>query len=256
MGKEYERKNTLEDFVSIHERILPRILEVTKPGGSICWQVGYHVRDNKIIPLDFLVHQIMSKFSDLKLRNRIIWSFGHGAHPERRLSGRHEVVLWYTKGDNYYFDLNAIRIPQKYPGKRHYKGPKKGTLSGNPFGKNPSDVWDIPHVNANHKEKTSHPCQFPVGLVQRLIRALCPPEGLVLDPFAGSGTTAAAAVLEDRAFVGSEINHDYCDVAERRIVSASCGNLKYRDANIPIFKPDPRSKVARKPDHFVWSPGS
>src|ERR1041384_3300304 len=93
------------------------------------------------------------------------------------------IFLRYSKGRRYRFDLNAVRVPQKYPGKKHYKGPKKGKLSGNPKGKNPSDVWEIPNVKSRHVEKTKHPCQFPVALVQRLVRALTLPGSLVVDPF-------------------------------------------------------------------------
>jgi len=120
------------------------------------------------VPLDIQFDPIFRKHG-LSLRNRIIWHFGHGLHNKRRFSGRYEVILWYTKSDNYVFNLDDVRIPSKYPGKRHFKGPKTGQLSGNPKGKNPEDVWDIPNVKSNHVEKTEHPCQFPVGLVERLI---------------------------------------------------------------------------------------
>ena len=95
----------------------------------------------------------MHVLSCIDTSKRVIWTFEHGAHARKRLSGRHETVLWYTKGDNYEFNLDQIRIPQKYPGKRHYKGPNRGELSGNPLGKNPGDVWSIPNVKANHVEK-------------------------------------------------------------------------------------------------------
>ena len=125
----------------------------------------------------------------LKLRNRIIWRFNHGLHCKKRFSGRYETILWFTKNDEYVFNLDPVRVPSKYPGKRHFKGPKRGQLSGNPLGKNPSDiwdvvqqdwedeVWDIPNVKANHPEKTEHPCQFPVELVQRCVLALTQPGG-------------------------------------------------------------------------------
>src|SRR5271155_3291541 len=77
-------------------------------GGSICWQVGHHVSKNVEIPLDALIYGIFAKSESLKLRNRIVWTFGHGEHCRRRFSGRHETVLWFTKGDGYHFDLDAI----------------------------------------------------------------------------------------------------------------------------------------------------
>lgn len=251
MGKEYEQCRDIEEFVESHEIVLPKVVEATKWGGSICWQVGYHVRENSITPLDFIIHGIMSKFPEMVLRNRIVWTFGHGAHPARRFSGRHEIVLWYTKGTDYVFDLDSVRVPQKYPGKRHYKGPRKGEYSGNPLGKNPGDVWEIPHVKAAHVEKTDHPCQFPVSLAQRIIRALAKEGGFVLDPYSGVGTTAVACVLEGRKFVGAEISKHYVQIAENRIKSAAGGRLRYRDISRPIYSPSSNDSVARKPDHFA-----
>jgi adenine-specific DNA-methyltransferase len=206
MGKEYDTSLKLEDFVQIHEQLAPLLVRAIKPGGNLCWQVGHHLHDGVKLPLDIPVHCAFATQHSLALRNRIVWTFGHGTHATRRFSGRYETVLWYAKGSNYYFDLDAVRVPQKYPGKRHYKGPRRGEWSGNPLGKNPSDVWDIPNVKASHVEKTDHPCQFPVALVQRLIRALCPPGGLVADCFAGTASAGVAALIEGRSFIGCDIN--------------------------------------------------
>ena len=179
IGKSYETTKTLDAFRDEHLAIIPKIVNITKPGGNICWQVGYHVTNAAVTPLDFIVHEIFSSFPQMVLRNRIIWAFQWAA---LWLSGRHEIVLWYSKGTPYHFDLDPIRLPQLYPGKKHHKGAKRGQLSGNPLGKNPGDVWAIPQVKASSVEKTEHPCQFPIGLVQGLIRALSPSGGLVLDP--------------------------------------------------------------------------
>jgi adenine-specific DNA-methyltransferase len=128
IGKAYENTTKIADFIQTHKKILPEIVRVTRPGGSICWQVGYHAKNGAITPLDYYVHEIMSQIDDIKLRNRIIWTYGFGYNSQKRFSGRHEVVLWYTKGDDYHFDLDSVRVPQKYPGKTHYKGSKKGQV--------------------------------------------------------------------------------------------------------------------------------
>lgn len=251
IGKEYDESSDVDHFLEEHLKLLPRIVEVTRNGGSICWQVGYHVKNSAPVPLDYLVHSIFSKFSELTLRNRIIWTFGHGTHSKRRYSGRHEMILWYTKGDDYIFDLDSVRVAQKYPGKRHYKGPKKGEFSGNPLGKNPTDVWDdIPNVKANHIEKTEHPCQFPVALAVRLIKSLSSRGGVVLDPFTGSGTTGMAALIERRKFIGAEINDRYYQIATERLRSAGNGSAKYRPLERPVLTPSPTMGVAKKPSHF------
>lgn len=256
IGKSYDASRSIHDFETFHEDVLPEILRVTRRGGSICWQTGYHVSDNEVVPLDFVVHAILSRLPDVRLRNRIIWRFGHGLHATKRFSGRHETILWYTRGESYAFDLEAVRVAQKYPGKRHFKGPKKGELSGTPSGKNPSDiwdfdvdVWDIPNVKGNHIEKTEHPCQFPIALPRRLINALCPPKGVVLDPFMGVGSTAVAAVLTGRNFIGFDANATYCDIAAERCEAAKEGSVRMRP-DVPVVPPDPTQRVATRPDHF------
>lgn len=251
MGKEYDKSTKIEDFIDAHKKLLPEILRVTKPGGSICWQIGYHVKDQVVTPLDYLVHGIFSNSSELHLRNRIIWTFGHGLHSKNRFSGRHEMILWYSKGQEHYFDLDSVRVPQKYPGKVAYKGAKKGEPSGNPLGKNPGDVWEIPNVKALHMEKTDHPCQFPVALAQRLVRALSPSNGRVLDPFTGSGSTGVAALVEGRKFVGMELVKEYYDIAYTRCEQSLKKEIQFRPIEKPIFVPSPNSSVVKKPAHFV-----
>ena len=138
-------------------------------------------------------------------------------HCKNRFSGRHETLLWFTKTDEYKFNLDSVRVPQKYPNKKHYKGEKKGQLSGNPLGKNPGDVWDITNVKHNHPEKTEHPCQFPIELVSRCIKSMTDIGDVVMDPFLGSGTTAVSAIQEERNWIGIEKDERYCEIAERRI---------------------------------------
>lgn len=251
IGKVYESESTTtEDFIKTQREILPEIVRVTKPGGSICWQTGYHVTDGVVFPLDYAIFEVLRGHPDMVLRNRIVWTFGHGLHSTNRFSGRHETVLWFTKGESYDFHLDSIRVPQKYPGKRHYRGDKKGEFSGNPLGKNPGDVWELPNVKANHVEKTEHPCQFPIALAQRLIRALAPVDGLVFDPFLGAGSTGAAAVIEKRRFLGAELNPRYVEISAKRLERAKTGTIRYRSPDTPIHVPRPTDAVAKRPNHF------
>jgi DNA modification methylase len=178
IGKEYETKVSIENYLKTQEEIIKELVRITSKNGSICWQVGNYVEKGEIFPLDIFYYQIFKKLG-LQLRNRIVWHFGHGLHAKNRFSGRYETILWFTKTKDYIFNLDNVRVPSKYPGKRHFKGSKKGQLSGNPKGKNPSDIWkivindwdnglwNIPNVKANHPEKTEHPAQFPVELVER-----------------------------------------------------------------------------------------
>lgn len=255
IGKAYEdKKRDLQAFVNQQEKIVEEIYRVLKVGGSVCWQVGYHITNQELIPLDFYVYGVFSECGNkhdipLILRNRIIWTFGHGLNPSHRFSGRHETILWFTKGDGYTFDLDSVRVPQKYPGKRSYRGDKKGEFSGNPLGKNPTDVWDIPNVKANHVEKTAHPCQFPVAIPSRLIKALTPQRGVVLDPYTGSGTTGVAAILEGRRFIGAEIMDEYYSIAKDRMQQAIDGTVRVRP-DVPVCEPHPSMAVAKLPEEF------
>lgn len=243
MGKQYElQRLTLEEYAAKQSAVIGECVRILNPRGSLCWQVGSHVENNSVLPLDVLLYGDLVR-RGLTLRNRIIWHFEHGLHCARRFSGRYETIMWFTKRNDYVFDLDSVRVPQKYPGKRHYKGPKKGAYSSNPMGKNPGDVWVIPNVKSNHPEKTIHPCQFPIELVMRLITALTKKNDLVVDPFMGVGTTAAAAVLTGRRAAGSEIDGDYVQIAKTRVRLASRGKLKYRPPNKPIFVPNPDSPL-------------
>jgi len=230
--------------------IISELVRILRPGGSICWQVGNGVRRGEVIPLDALYYPIF-KSNGLSLRNRIVWSFGHGLHAQRRFSGRHETILWFTKGDEYVFNLDSVRVPAKYPKKKHYKGPNKGRLSGNPLGKNPGDVWEIINIKALHPEKTDHPCQFPVALVDRLIKSLSNPGDIVVDPFLGSGTTLIAASINGRKGVGIEISQKYIKISKQRMKDFIRGKSRYV---IPLEQsPSKVQQKARKESNARWA---
>lgn len=236
IGKEYEKRADMSAYLAEQAEHITEAVRALRPSGSICWQVGNYVHDGRIIPLDAALFPVFDSLG-LRMRNRIVWTFGHGLHCKNRFSGRHETIMWFTKTDNYTFNLDPVRVPSKYPGKKHFKGPKRGQLSGNPLGKNPSDVWDIPNVKSNHIEKTSHPCQYPVGLVERLVLALTNPGDLVLDPFMGSGTTAVACVRTGRSFVGCDRDKTYTETANERVALARAGRLRTREMNKPVYEP-------------------
>lgn len=244
IGKEYEEVTEIGKYLESQEKIIKECVRILAPTGSICWEVGNLV-DGEIYPLDILFYPIFKKYG-LKLRNRIVWTFGHGLHASKRFSGRHETILWFTKGEEYYFNLDPIRVPQKYPQKKHYKGAKKGQLSGNPFGKNPSDVWEIPNVKSNHPEKTEHPCQFPIELVERLILSMTKEGDLVFDPFIGVGSTAIAAIKNRRRTAGADIMKKYLDIAKDRLKLLEKGELGIREIGTPIYDPNKKLKENAK----------
>ena len=247
IGKKYEETKTIEDYLDEQSVVISELKRVLKPTGSICWQVGNHVNKGEVFPLDIYFYEIF-KSLEMKLRNRIVWHFGHGLHAKNRFSGRYETMLWFTKSDDYVFNLDPVRVPSKYPNKKHYKGPKKGQLSGNPLGKNPSDfwsilqedfdscVWNIPNVKFNHPEKIKeHPCQFPVELVERCVLSMTNENDWVLDPYGGVGSTAIAAVKNSRHAVSIDRDTEFSNIAEHRLKSFHNGEIKTRPIEKPIY---------------------
>lgn len=237
IGKPYEKKLSLKNYIAQQQKVIESCVRVLAPTGSICWQVGNFVDKGQIVPLDIILYPIFERLG-LQLRNRIVWHFEHGLHCSKRFSGRYETVLWFSKTKDYKFNLDPVRVPQKYPGKRHFKGPKAGELSGNPLGKNPGDVWIIPNVKSNHVEKTAHPCQFPVALVERFVLALTDKDDWVFDPFLGSGTSVIAALRHGRRGMGAELASDYVRIAKKRVCEQLAGFLATRPMNKPVFDPE------------------
>jgi len=261
IGKEYERKKSLDKYLEQFRPLVEQLYRVTNENGSVCWQVGNYVSGGSIVPLDI---PFFSLFQDagFQLKNRIVWHFRHGLHARARFSGRYETIMWFSKGSNPVFNLDPVRIPALYPGKRAFKGPRKGMPTGHPGGKNPSDfwpevlledwesaIWDLPNVKANHPEKTSHPCQFPIELVERCLLALTNPVDLVLDPFLGVGSSAIAAERHGRRFIGFELEPEYLVAARRRLVLARKGKLPTRKLGTPIAAP--KGRVSEMPAEWL-----
>jgi len=265
LGKVYEIEQimTLQEYTQWLEPVVDTLCKKLKETGSICWQVGNYVHKGQVVPLDVVFYSMFAE-RGMKLRNRIIWRYNFGLNATKRLSGRYETLLWFTKSDNYTFNLDSIRVPQLYPGKKHSsrKGAAMaGKPSGNPRGKNPSDfwtfsamehffdepVWDIPNVKANHVEQTIHPCQFPHELAERCILAFTSKGDMVLDPFVGAGTTAVASLKLDRRCTGIDKSKEYIDICRDRVNSLSRGEIKLRKSGQKIKQPSLRESVARRP---------
>lgn len=246
LGKEYESRLNLDVYLEQQVRVIAQCARILHARGNLCWQVGNFVDRGAIIPLDSVLYPVFASHG-LLMRNRIVWHFEHGLHCSRRFSGRYETIVWYTKSDDYVFHLDPVRVPQKYPGKKHFKGPKAGQYSCNPKGKNPGDVWVIPNVKHNHVEKTVHPCQFPVELIERLVLSMTVSGGLVVDPFMGVGTTAIAALRHGRRSAGAETNLDYYEVARERIALESAGQLRTRPMHRNVHVPSGSERVCRNP---------
>lgn len=193
IGKEYERLRSMDAYIEWITPIAAQCVRVLRPGGSLCWQVGTSIRgrakQREVLPLDFVFYPMFTALG-LALRERIVWHFNHGLHNKHSFSGRHEMILWFTKGSAPGYSL----------AQRHLAG-----------------VWNMTNVKHNHPEKTAHPCQFPEELVARLMLELTEPGQRVLDPFGGSGTVGAVARRYGRNAQLIELDRGYCDIALDRI---------------------------------------
>lgn len=198
-------------------QVISECARVLKPGGVICFQVG-STRDwmGQLLPLDVAVFEYFRQ-CHLTFQNRVVWTVPHGLTPKQRLAERYETLLIFSKGEPT-FNPNAARIPQKQPGKRAFKGPNQGKLSGNPLGAWPTNVWDdIGNVGHAHPDKEfgDHPAQFPLALAKRAILLYSMPGDVVCDVFSGSGTTQVGAIQTGRAFIGCDLFYE--DLRAKRV---------------------------------------
>ncbi len=160
------------------------------------------------------------EFGPDRLENEIIWHNTGGGRSKRRFSRKHDVLLWYSKGDGRAFNIDAVREPYE-PTSGYAKGgivSKKGKkYMPNPKGKPVDDVWNIPMVNPLAKERTGYPTQKPVQLLERVISALSTEGGVVADIFSGSGTTACASAKLGRRFICCDNNPDAIEITTERL---------------------------------------
>jgi adenine-specific DNA-methyltransferase len=216
IGKAYESRQALADYVEGQAKVLAECARVLSDKGSIFWQVGSYSNSGSLIPLDVRFFPILEDLG-LVPRNRIVWTRSHGLHAKNKFSARYETILWFTKSDGYTFNLDAIRVPQKYQNKKSWRGENKGELTCNPDGKNPGDIWMFSNVKHNHEEQTIHPCQFPEDMIARIVLSTTNPGDTVLDPYMGVGTTAIVARDHGRYFVGAEMDDEYRRIALQRL---------------------------------------
>lgn len=218
IGKEYEKKTTLKHYLTWSNEVLAECKRILKDTGSIFYQVGTYVGEKGAhYPWDIMLFPLFVDMGFIP-RNRIVWIRQHGTHAKHKFSNRHETILWFTKSYNYKFNLDCIRVPQKFPNKKGYrKGKYFGKYTSDPRGKNPGDVWAFRNVKHNHEEQTKHPCQFSEDMITRIILATTDPGDIVFDPFIGSGTTAVVAKKHNRSFIGCEIVGKYVDIANHRL---------------------------------------
>jgi len=215
IGKEYERHMPIGKYVNWCSDWMKLVYGITHGNGAFWLNVGYlEVPDKGLgVPIPYLIWD-KSPFYFLQ---EIVWTYGAGVSARRRLSPRNEKWLFYVKNrEQYTFNLDDIRDANvKYPNQK-----KNGKYRCNPLGKNPSDVWEFPKVTTgkdrSSRERTGHPAQFPLSVVERIVRACSNVTDVIVDPFAGSCSTGIAATGLGRVFIGFESRADYCQLAVER----------------------------------------
>ncbi len=216
IGKEYEQKMEINDYINWSEIWLNKVYDITKKNGGFWLNLGYFAIPQKgcAVPISYM---IWNK-SPFYFMQEIIWHYGAGVYSNKMFSPRNEKFLWYIKNPKKYtFNLDAVRDKNvKYPNQK-----KNGILRVNPNGKNPTNVWTIPKVTSGgiraSKERTPHPAQFPLKVIDRIVKACSNENDLIFDPFIGSGTVAEAALQNNRVVIGCDIKKKYLDIAKKRI---------------------------------------
>ena len=201
LGKNYGNNIDLKDrqaYQDFTRDWLTQAYRVLKPGGSLYCFMG----------VKFIARLYLLLEEDLQMTPQgwITWHYTQGMGRKRGFSPRHEDILWFSKGEDATFNLDDVRVPQKYFRKRN-----------NMSGANPGDVWQFSHVHYCAAERLPHPTQKPEALLERIIAASSNAGETVLDPFLGSGTTARVAQVLGRNSIGFDINPDYVNMAKERL---------------------------------------
>jgi len=201
LGKDYGNQSdsqTWLDYFNFTQCWLAQAVRILKPTGSIYIFMGYRFISR--------LHVLLEDTFHLHFNSWITWHYTQGMGRKQGFSPRHEDILFFTKSQTFTFNLEAIRIPQKYYRKRN-----------NMAGANPGDVWQFSHVHYSNPERLDHPTQKPEALIERIIRASSNEDEVILDPFVGSGTTCYVAQALHRRWLGIEANPEYVTIANNRM---------------------------------------
>lgn len=192
-----EHWDTFENYLAWAKTWMDEIYRILADSGSCVIFGGFQYQDLKQGDLLEILHYTRH-CTPLRFVNLIIWYYKNGMSAHRFFANRHEEAIWLSKTKKYYFDLDAVRIPYSEELKKLYKKDKRLKPETVDKGKNPTNVWEIGRLNGNSKERVGHPTQKPVELIERFVRGLSYPNSIVLDFFAGSGTTGRVCIENGR----------------------------------------------------------
>lgn len=185
------------NYIEWASKWLDEAYRVLSKSGSLVIFGGIQFRDAKSGDLIDVIHHVRyhTKF---KLVNTIIWYYKNGMSAHRYFANRHEEAIWLVKSNDYYFDLDSVRVPYSEEDLKVALKDKRLNPENTIKGKNPTNVWQIGRLNGNSKERVGHPTQKPVEIIERIIKSLSYPGSVVLDFFAGSGTVGRVCIAEGR----------------------------------------------------------
>jgi site-specific DNA-methyltransferase (adenine-specific) len=204
-----------ENYIDWAAKWLSEAERVLAPSGNIAIFGGLQYQDEAGSGDLLTIMSYLRANSSMRLVNLIIWNYPNGMSARRFFANRHEEIVWLAKTRKYYFDLDSVREPYDEKTKKAYLKDKRLRPETVEKGRNPTNVWQMPRLNANAKERVGHPTQKPCAVIQRLVRALSYPGSIVLDFFAGSGVTTRVAIEEKRHSISSDADpelHHYLDM--------------------------------------------
>lgn len=215
-GKLLSYGDAFDDYWSFLEPRLEEAWRLLKPSGTLYLHLDYREVHYAKVLLDAL-------FGRESFLNEIIWAYDYGARAKKKWPTKHDNILVYVKDpENYYFNSEEVdREPYMAPG---LVTPEKVAL-----GKLPTDVWWHTIVSPNGREKTGYPTQKPLGILRRMVAASSARGDWVLDFFAGSGSTAAAAQELGRRFIVIDQNPEAIEIMKRRLASNLIQNTEYQE---------------------------
>lgn len=238
LNKDYGNKSdtkTFDEYIQFTEDWTGEAKRVLKPTGTIYVFMGFRF-------ISYL-YQILEKKQKLNFNNWICWYYTQGIGKKKGFSPRHDDILMFTKTDKFTFNLDAIRVPQKF-----YRS------VNNMRGANPGDVWEFSHIHYCQDNRQNHPTQKPEGLIERMVLASSNERDFVLDPFSGSGTTLRVCQQLNRKCVGFEINPAYVLMTEERLKIPFTGfdSIDPRMERVPNDLNDPTIREEYILNHVEW----
>ncbi len=216
----YNDRRSRAEYLLWTEQWLQAVCRVLKPHASFYVAIGDEYAAEIKVRLDAL---------GLTMRNWIVWHYTFGVHCTRKFNRSHAHILYYVVDSRRFtFHSEAVRVPSA-------RQTTYADRRANPKGKMPddtwvlrpqeeakcfdpgSDTWYVPRICGTFKDRAGHPCQMPEALLQRILRVSSNPGDLVLDPFAGSGTTLVAAKRLGRNYLGIELSPNYAEIIKERL---------------------------------------